>query len=461
MSDKPRSLRTWLAIVLVIAITVRASLWLTYPLAQSNDTPTYLHLANSIENHNGFDRYNGTRTPGYPIFLLLAGTETGIYLFQLLLGLLTTMLVFYITWQISHIPWFAGLMALTQTLNLGQLFFEAGILSEALATFLLFFSLACLCFMLKTPSNTDIFGRNNVRKVLFAALLLGLVSAALSLTRPLFAFIPFWGALFLLIFWQNVSLKLRLGTVVLAALPALVALVIWVNFIHTQFNIWGLDSIGGYHLVNHTSSFFELAPAEFAPIRDTFLQYRTQHIARTGTPVNTIWEVIPPLMAQTKLNYYALGRVMGTISTRLISEHPWLYIQNLVLGWWWFWRVGVFWLPDSITNLTLRNLAIGLMTFERIALFGINMLFLGRSLYLLSVPIFTRNWQVIQNRLKMDIFIWFALSAIWVTSILQTLAEHGDNPRFLAPMQTLVVLVIVYSVINSAKNWTKFFSKRN
>jgi hypothetical protein len=315
--------------------------------------------------------------------------------------------------------------------------------------------------MLKTPIDPDTASRNSARKILFAALLLGLASSALSLTRPLFAFIPFWCALFLIIFWQKAPLKLRLGTATLAALPTLVALMIWVNFIHTQFNIWGLDSIGGYHLVNLTSSFFELAPAEFAPIRDTFLQYRAQHIARTGTPINTIWEVIPPLMAQTKLNYYALGRVMGTISTRLITEHPWLTIQNLMLGWWWFWRVGVFWLPDSIANLTLRKLAIGLMTFERIALFGINMLFLVRSLHLLSIPILTRNWQVTQKRLKMDIFIWFALSAIWVTSILQTLAEHGDNPRFLAPMQTLVALVVVYWVINNAKYWTEFFSKRN
>jgi len=76
----------------------------------------------------------------------------------------------------------------------------------------------------------------------------------------------------------------------------------------------------------------------------------------------------------------------------------------------------------------------GLMTGERFGLFGINLLFLSGSLVSL--------WPKIRSRFRMDLFMWFALSAVWVTSILQTLAEHGDNARFLAPLQTLVVLIV-------------------
>ena len=450
MSDRKNSVQAWLTIVVILAIAIRVGLWLTYPLAHSNDTPTYLHLANSIKNHDGFDHYNGTRTPGYPIFLMLAETEPMIYLLQLCMGFLTTLLVFYLGWQMTQRAWLAGLLALTHTLNLGQIFFEATLLSEALATFFIFFVLACLCFILKSPQEPT--ENKSMRNVLLVALGLGLTAAALAVTRPLFAFVPFWGALFLLFLWKNAPFKLRLGAAMLTAAPALLALLLWVGFIYTQFNLLGLDSIGGYHLVNHTSSFFELAPDEYAPIRDTFLQFRAEHIASAGTPINTIWDAIPTLMTQTKLNYYALGRVMGKISTGLISDHPRLYIQNLVLGWWWFWRVGVFWLPNSISSPVLHNLLIWMMSLERILLFAVNLLFLG-----ISVAV---GWQFFYNKVKRDLFFVFGMSAIWVTSILQTLAEHGDNPRFLAPMQTLVILVVVSWVIKTTPIWAKVFAKR-
>ena len=451
MNDLPRNLRAWLLVVLVVAVVTRATIWAIYPLAQSNDTPTYLHLASSLKNNNGFERYNGTRTPGYPIFILLAGSLENVYIFQLCLGLLSTLMVFFIAWRVSRRAWFAGLVGLAHTLNLGQLFFEATLLSESVATFFLFFVLVGLVLLLKNPSELAQPGKQTSNRVarpwnksmpilLLISAMVSLAAAALALTRPLFAFIPFLGAFFLFFFWRAFPIKTRLGIALLVSIPALLSLLVWVNYIYARFNILGLDSIGGYHLVNHTSSFFELAPDEYAPIRSTFLQFRTEHITRTGSPVNTIWDAIPTLMTQTKLNYYALGRVMGTISGRLISEHPWLYIQNLALGWWWFWKVGVFWLPETISNPFFRKLAIGLMQVERAGLFGINMSFLAGSLALL--------WPRFRGWFKPDLFTWLAISAIWLTSILQTLAEHGDNPRFLAPLQTLVFLVAANWLVN-------------
>jgi hypothetical protein len=445
LNDEKKSLWSWLAVVLVVAVLVRVGLWFNYPLAQGNDTLTYQHLANSLKNHGGFERYNGTRTPGYPIFLLLAATDERVYLLQLCLGLLTTLLVFFLAWRLSCTAWIAGLLALAHTLNLGQIFFEATLLSEAVATFFIFFIFAGLVFLFKAPQETPLPLAHRPLPAALISLGLGLAAMVLALTRPLFVFVPFLGAFFLLFFWRSPAIKLRLGAAALVALPAMVALLIWINFIYMRFNIVGLDSIGGYHLVNHTTTFFELAPDEYASIRDTFLQFRAQHIARTGSPINTIWDAIPTLMLQTKLNYYSLSRLMGEISSRLISEHPWLYIQNLVIGWWRFWRVGVFWLPDTLSSATLRSLLNSLMFVERVGLFAINLLFLSGSLALF--------WPKIRSQFNMDLFLWFALSAVWITSILQTLAEHGDNARFLAPLQTLVVLIVAIWLFNCVRFW--------
>jgi hypothetical protein len=32
---------------------------------------------------------------------------------------------------------------------------------------------------------------------------------------------------------------------------------------------------------------------------------------------------------------------------------------------------------------------------------------------------------------------------VWLISILQTLLDHGDNPRFLVPMQMVVIFVVI------------------
>ncbi len=435
MNAEKTALWRWLGLVLAIAILVRAGLWLAYPLAESNDTPTYRHLANSLRNH-GFERYNGTRTPGYPFFLLLTRQDSVTYAVQLSLGVLTTLLVFYIAWVLARRAWFAGLMGLAHTLNLGQLFFEASLLTEGLATFLLFAVLAGLAYTWQTGKQAKV---RAVFPYLHVYALIGLAAAALAMVRPLFAPIALWGAFFLAFLWRCVPLKTRWGAASLAALPLVITLAVWMNFIYVRFKIIGLDSMGGYHLVNHVSSFFERAPDEYASIRDTFLQFRAARIERTGSAANTIWDAIPTLMEQEKRNYYALARIMGTISQRLIAENPNLYAQNLVLGWWWFWRVGVFWLPQTVEPAGLRPLLTGLMLVQRMGLFGLNLLFLGGTLALL--------WPKFRARLNPPLFIWFAASSVWVISILQTLAEHGDNARFLAPMQTLVALVAGWAIM--------------
>lgn len=434
MNDKKTAFWRWLALVLAIAILVRAGLWLAYPLAESNDTPTYRHLSNSLRNH-GFERYNGMRTPGYPYFLLLTRQESVTYAAQLTLGVLTTLLVFYIAWALTCRAWFAGLMGLAHTLNLGQLFFEASLLTESLATFLLFVVLAGL-IRFWSPKSPDV---GTAKSGDFALLLgIGLAAAALAMVRPLFAPIALWGAFFLAFLWRSQPVKTRWGAAILTALPLVIVLAAWINFIYVRFKIIGLDSMGGYHLVNHVSSFFERAPDEYAPIRDTFLQFRAARLERTGSAANTIWDAIPALMEQENRNYYALARIMGTISQRLIAENPDLYAQNLVLGWWWFWRVGVFWLPQAIEPAGIRSALAGLMLIQRMALFGVNLLFLAGSFALL--------WGKFRAWLKPPLFIWFAASSVWVISTLQTLAEHGDNARFLAPMQTLVVLVAGWGI---------------
>lgn len=423
--------RIWLFAVAGVALIERLVLWCYYRPTFTNDSPTYQHLANSLRNH-GFEKYNGTRTPGYPLFLMLTGTEERAYAVQLVLGFCTVLLLFYLGWRITGKYWFGALVALAHILNLGQLFFEAYILTETFSTFLLMLVLAMLAYLIYLPPE-----QIRLRSIFPVALVISLLNAALAMTRPLFAFLSFWIASFIIVGWRTTSIKFRWGTALLTLLPIVLVIGGWMNFIHTNFKMWGMDSIGGYHLVNHSGVFFEYVPDEYAEIRDTYLQFRAARIAQTGSQVNTIWDSIPALIKVSGLGYYGLARLLGKISMQLILEHPALYLRNVLYGWWWFWLIAIFWAPQAVTNPTLQAALKSVILLERGALFSANMLFIAGSVTALI-------WRKARTFLRMDAYPCFITITIWLTSILQSLIEHGDNPRFLVPLQSMVVFVALF-----------------
>jgi phosphotransferase system glucose/maltose/N-acetylglucosamine-specific IIC component len=56
-----------------------------------------------------------------------------------------------------------------------------------------------------------------------------------------------------------------------------------------------------------------------------------------------------------------------------------------------------------------------------------------------------------RRRLHFDLISMAVGGMIWMISILQTLLDHGDNPRFLVPLQVLVL----YLVVRSLWFWSK------
>ena len=150
---------TWLAIVSVIAILERVLLYIFYRPVPFNDTGSYQRLAEAILN--GWKNYDGTRTPGYPIFLALIGSHEHVYIAQLTLGLFTTLLFFYIGWRTTGKGWGGALAAMLYSLNLQQLFFEANLITESLTIFFIAMALAGL---------TWLFYSNDKRPVLLSLL---------------------------------------------------------------------------------------------------------------------------------------------------------------------------------------------------------------------------------------------------------------------------------------------------
>ena len=456
--------RLWLVIVGVTGLVLRALTVLLYQPVAYSDTPSYRRLAEAVRG--GFVNYDGTRTPGYPVFLALTGSDENAWLVQLLLGFITTLLMFYIGWKLTDKPWFGGLIALVHTLNLGQLFFESNLLTESLTTFLLVLTMAGVLFWLVNPNKRGV----------GLSFLLGLVSTISTLVRPLFIFLPFLLLIFLYLTSRIKSPSIvsihdgsskdeanpkyskryhwRIGIAFI--LPVILLLGGWISFIHAQFGDWSLTTMTGYHLIQHTGSFFEYVPDEYASIRDIYIQYRDEHIAQFGTQTNSIWDAIPEMSRISGYSFYELSRVLARVSINLILKHPVLFIKSAINGWWMFWRTSVYWSAEALRVSWLAGGVELTIQIQRAMLFLTNLVFIFGSLYYaLNAFITAVRHKPAQVGIHFAIpaqqaFFWLLLGTIWVTSILQTLLDHGDNPRFLVPLQSLLVLWVAVFIFQLA-----------
>jgi 4-amino-4-deoxy-L-arabinose transferase-like glycosyltransferase len=410
-------------LVALIAVALRVGMGLVYQPVSFGDSPSYWRAAEAVRN--GFVRYDGTRTPGYPIFLAILRTDERVWIAQMALGVVISLLLYYVALKLTGQPSFAVVAGLAHSVNLGQLLFEANLLTETLTTFWIMLTLAGMIYWLLHPEK---------RSTGLAAGM-GFSSSFALMTRPLFIFFPFWILIFLLI--ERWNLK-TLGRSLSFLLPVALIIGSWLGFIHARYGDWSMTTMTGYHLIQHTGGFFELVPDQYSALRDTYLEYRSRHIAEYGTQTNTIWDAIPAMERASGLNFYDLSRTLAQISVRLILDHPLLYLKNVAEGWWLFWRAPVYWSPQAFESPFIVAILERWIFVQRFLLNTANILFIFTSM--LAVAMHKRLRLSTNKRL----FLWFWIGTIWISSILQTVLDHGDNPRFLVPLQSLVVLWLLW-----------------
>ncbi len=72
--NRPGKTRSWLlwgGVVVVIAGLERLAMAFFYPPVSYNDTASYRRLADAVAR--GWSGYDGTRTPGFPVFMAIFG----------------------------------------------------------------------------------------------------------------------------------------------------------------------------------------------------------------------------------------------------------------------------------------------------------------------------------------------------------------------------------------------------
>lgn len=416
----------WGGLLAVVGIVERAILALTYAPVSYGDSPSYMRLAD-VMARSWLKGYDGTRVPGYPAFLALLGQQpTAVWGAQMAIGVVISLLLYVIVFRLTKsAPW-AFAAGLLYDVIAAQVLFEANLLSETLTTLFLVGTL--VLFLTITPQ------RRLGRLVLLAAGL-GLTASLAGMVRTLFYFLP---VLLVPFVWLAAGgdWRRRLGAVAALSLPAVLLLGGWIAWIDSHYGMLSPSTMSGYNLVQHTGSYFDDLPDSEAVIRDTYIKYRDQRLADRGVQTNAIWDAIPELTEKTGLSFFALSQKMERLSLQLILTHPLRYGRDVVTGWIAFWKAPVYWDPGSVHPASLRAAFVAWGWLGRGLSLLANAAFLVISLLVAASGGLRRRWAI-------DRFMLLMAGMVWVSSIVQTLVDHGDNPRFLVPLQLFVVTTVL------------------
>jgi hypothetical protein len=420
--------RAWWLGPALMAAAVLERIWLlqVYAPVAYGDTGAYFRSA-AVLSRGSLEGYDGTRVPGYPLFVAALGLDPHrVWLGQMALGLGITLLLYLWTLRATSSSPAAFIVGALYNLIPGQFLFEANLLTETLTTFLVLLAL----YLVERTRAEPVPAR-----AVAMSTLAGVTAAAAGLVRILFYPLAVWLAA---VAWLGTagSWKARLGRSAPLALSASILLGGWVGFIDSTYGFLAPSTMGGYNLVQHTGVFFEYLPDEYAPLRDTYLKYRDARIAARGDQTNAIWDAIPELREVTGLGFYDLSRELQRVSLQLILDHPDLYARNVVQGWLDFWKAPAYWEPAALRLEGRRALVSAWSAAGR----GVSVAASAAFLLIVVLALIARRGAL--AGLRRNPAWWSAAGLVLGTSVLQTLLDHGDNPRFLVPLQMVVIFCV-------------------
>ncbi|HQX83140.1 MAG TPA: hypothetical protein PKW63_15340 [Vicinamibacterales bacterium] len=410
-----------LVLLTVIGVTVRAGMFLVYQPVVYPDTNMYFTLASQLR-HFDLSDYSGVRTPGYSLLLLLAGQDVfAVWLMQSAMGVLISLLLFWICFIHTGSASWSLAAGLLHSLALNQLFFEANILSETFSTLLVVLSVACLVSALK----------NGPRPAYGVAA--GVVSAVVTLPRVVYVYV---GPLFALLVWlfERDARRVAVSLGVAFLIPVLG----WGAFNKVTIDHFGLSTMTGYNLTNHSGAFMERAGDQHATIRDIYLKYREQQIAKTGSHSMTIFSARGEMLKKTGLDNVHLSRQLTKLSLELFVNNPAVYLRSVAESWARFWAAPLYTRSNQFSVPGAAIAVESVWRVERVLVLTMNALAILASAWVLISAVARRLKGI--TGLPIPVIV---ACVVMGASVLQALAEFGENARYGIPTQSLAATLVV------------------
>ena len=427
-----------IALLLIYAIAVRLIFVCFYgAITLTPDSYDYLALADTITNFD-WSNYDGKRTPGFPIFIsLFGGNLTVLIGFQIILGVLTTVLLFNITRHITKTTNLAFWTAIIYTSFVNVVLFDFAVLTENISAFVL---LLTIWHIIKS----NLF---NHQASIKHYILLSLLFGWLYMIRPFFIYIPVGFALFFIVKQFKTDLKYSLIKSLITLSVPLLSYVLWNNYNLKTIGHFTNTQYFGINLAQTATPFFEKAVTNDTLIktilvkhRDSLKQYNPDRIAMS------VWFAHQELLDKTKLTEVELSHRLSLISKDLFKKHPELYLKQVGISWLLFWgnKSSFYWNNTKVKNSYFRLGIIATWLYlQRYLLLIINVFFIIFS--------FKKIYLFFKNKCTNYDVNLFIICIVLSASLAQALVAFGNNSRFCYPYFALIVYFVMLNLNNRLK----------
>lgn len=210
------------AAIMLVSLVIRSIVLLLTSPVLAPDSIEYMHLARLIGQGRLAADF-GLRAPGYSAFLLLHDFDPNfVRITQMALGLCITAGLYWLVWRFTASVWLASIGALLYGANVAQIFFESTLVTETLATALLFGAVLLLVCL----SSSDFM-------VPWKLVALGLAVGVVPLVRPVYVFVP---VLFIFPVAAHACRRGHWRRLLFYLLPAFLPVILWMTYLGATFS---------------------------------------------------------------------------------------------------------------------------------------------------------------------------------------------------------------------------------
>jgi hypothetical protein len=333
--------RRGLAIVAFVAVAVRIILNLGYRPLLVPDSASYLTLARRLAAAH-LAGGSGTRTPGYPLLLLILGySARATWCVQAALGVATSLLVYRLIRRLRGSTLVALIGGLLYATSLEVLAVERQVMTETLATFLIVLAASVCVEIIRTETAARTL-----------PLLLGTVLAALCLVRPDALAVTVYLVLALsavkLVFERRLGRPGATGRTVTRCaamfLPPIIALAAWATVNRETIGVLSVSTVLGHNMIDQVAPYVKVEKGLDHGITAAYVAARTHLELRTANPSNVSYAAEAAMERASGLDAAHLSGRLLSIALRVIASHPLAYMTASLKQW------PRFWLPPNYAD---------------------------------------------------------------------------------------------------------------
>jgi len=367
--------------------------------------------------------YEGQRSPGYPLLILLTGfSDVSLVILQSLAGICTLILTYKILLLSGIKEKISLIVTLVLSCYLPAVFFELAILTETVTLLVISFIFYLFLKLIKSKEYN-----------MSSFLILSLLCGYMVLIKPFYILLPV--LLVIILLWQSNTMKNIRGRYAMFLFIPLFVFLGWsyVNKVNTGYFV--SSTFYGINLAQNCVSFAEKTTPEYKEIGDIYAKYRDNRVSDKEQAM-VIWEAYPELEEKTGLAFPDLSKRLYDYSIATIKENPGAYLKQVFVSWRDFWKTSLYWEPYSFGVDNVAQVVLYVCYAERI------LLQLIKILFVLLIPL-----NFVYAIRRKDISPAFAISVIvLIASVLQAFMTYGTNSRYSFPFEMLMVISVVLNI---------------